>query len=176
MFFFIPNLGQIYFFPPEIFEKNGSNRFKKVFFVAKSWCDIFVLKLSSIQKQISSQKYILLLYVVLVYYKSLSDSNGRENDYNWACFYLNTILFVGWVGTNIVLNNKYDQFNYYLFYVIIAIWEWIVQFFSSYLHDKLCIFASILLITYKRILYVNKLTYKDNVFMSMTWKFSNPLE
>ena len=59
--------------------------------------------------------------------------------------------------------------NYDL-YVIIAIWEWIVQCFSSYLHDKHCIFALNLLITYKRILYVNKLIRKYNVFMSMTWK------
>ena len=58
--------------------------------------------------------------------------------------------------------------NYYLFYVIIAIWEWIVQYFSSYLHDEHCI----LLITSKRILYVNKLTWKYNVFISMTWKWS----
>ena len=65
---------------------------------------------------------------------------------------------------------KTKRTKYYLFYVIIAIGELIVQFFSSYLHDKYCIFASILLITNKRILYLNKLTWKYNVFMSMTWK------
>ena len=68
-----------------------------------------------------------------------------------------------------VSSNKYDQLLSF-FPVIIAIWDWIVQYFSSYLHDKYCIFASILLITNKRILYLNKLTWKYNVFMSMTWK------
>ena len=38
-----------------------------------------------------------------------------------------------------VLNNKYDQLISFLRY----------NYFSSYLHDKHCIFASILLITYK---------------------------
>ena len=101
-----------------------------------------------------------------VHYKSLSDTNWRENDYNWES---NKILCVGW-GGNKILFWKTNMTNYYLFYVIIAIWEWIVQYFLSYLHDKHCFFTSILLMTYKRILYVNKLTWKDNVFMSMTWK------
>ena len=46
-----------------------------------------------------------------------------------------------------VLINKYDQLL--SFNVMIAIWEWIVQYFSSYLYGKHWIFASILLITYK---------------------------
>ena len=41
--------------------------------------------------------------------------------------------------------------NYYLFFKVkIAIWKLIVHYFSSYLHEKYCIFASILLATYKR--------------------------
>ena len=94
-----------------------------------------------------------------VYYKSLSDSNWREKDCNWACFYFQKKLCVGW-GGKIFLFRITNITNYYLFYVIIAIWERIVQYFSSYLYDIHCIFASILLITYKRILYVNKLTWK----------------
>ena len=90
--------------------------------------------------------------IIILYYKSISDWNWRENDYNWACFIQIWPIII------------------FFFYVIIAIWEWIVKYFSSYLHDKHCIFASILLINYKILLYVNKLTWKDNVFMSMTWK------
>ena len=106
---------------------------------------------------------------IIVYYKSLSDSHWCQNYYNWAFFYSNQILSEGWGGTKLLFWIT-NMTNYYLFYVIIAIWEWIVQYFSSYLHDKHCIFASILLITYQRILYINKLTWKYNVFMSMTWK------
>ena len=83
---------------------------------------------------------------------------------------IQTKLCVGWGRTNFFFWIT-NMTNYYLFYVIIAIWEWIVQYFSSYLHYRHCIFASILLITYKRILYISKLTWKHNVFMSMTWKW-----
>ena len=38
---------------------------------------------------------------IIVYYKSLSDSNWRENDYNWVFFYSNEILCVGWGGNKI---------------------------------------------------------------------------
>ena len=96
------------------------------------------------------KKFVCLKKVrnISVYYKSLSDSNWRENDYNWACFYSNKILCVGWEGK--ILFWITNMTNYYLFYVIIAIWEWIVYYFSNYLHDKLFILTSILLITYKR--------------------------
>ena len=116
------------------------------------------------------KKKILWTCFLKVYYKSLSHiSNWRENNYNWECFYSNKILCVGWGGNKISFWIT-NMTNHYLFYVIIAIWEWIVQYFSRYLHNKHCIFASTLLITYKRILHVNKLTWKYNVFMSMTWK------
>ena len=51
----------------------------------------------------------------IVYYKSLSDSNWRENDYNEAYFYSNKSLCVGcglhtlWREQNFALNNKHDQ-------------------------------------------------------------------
>ena len=38
----------------------------------------------------------------IVYYKSLSDSICLENDYNWACFYSNKILCLGWRGNKIL--------------------------------------------------------------------------
>ena len=65
---------------------------------------------------------------------------------------------------NFVLNNKYDQL------LLIAIWEWNVTFQVIYMIN-IVFLSYILLITYKRILYVNKLTWKYNVFMSMTWKY-----
>ena len=72
--------------------------------------------------------YKLWILMKIVYYKSLLDIKWRENDYNWA-----------------------NMTNYYLKYVKIAIWKWIVYYFSSYLHDKYCIFALIFLTTYKKI-------------------------
>ena len=53
-----------------------------------------------------------LQFPLIVYYKS---SNWRENDYNWACFYSNKILCVGW-EQNFVFNNKCDQLLSFLLY------------------------------------------------------------
>ena len=56
-------------------------------------------------------------------------------------------------GTNFVLNNKlYDQLLSF-FYIKIAIWKWFIQYFSSYLHEKYCIFA---------------LYYVDNLYKDLT--------
>ena len=96
-------------------------------------------------KQITKDKNYKLQTIIttLVYNKSLSDSNWRENDYNGAYFYSNKILCVGWGGNTILFWITTNMTNYYLFYIKITIWEWIVQYFSSYLHDKHGIFASI---------------------------------
>ena len=64
--------------------------------------------------------YTLESYII-VYYKSLSESNWLENDYNWAGFYSNKILCVGLEGNKILFLIT-NMTNYYLFYVIIAIW------------------------------------------------------
>ena len=69
---------------------------------------------------------------------------------------------------NFVLNNKYDQLLSFLHYNCYMKVNCTFQVIC--IHDKHCIFASILLITYKRILYVNKLTGNYNLSMSMTWK------
>ena len=52
--------------------------------------------------------FIVLKLLIIVYHKLLSDCNWSKNDYNWACFA--------------------NMTNYFLFYVIITIWEWIVQY------------------------------------------------
>ena len=65
---------------------------------------------------------------IIVYYKSLTDSNWRENDYNGAYFYSNKILCVG-CGGNKILFWLTNLKNYFLIYVKIAIWKWFVQFF-----------------------------------------------
>ena len=92
--------------------------------------------------------------IEIAYYESLSDSNWRENDYNWTCF-------------------EQQRWQIIIFCPLKLLFE--SELYSTFqvcLHDKNCIFASILLITYKSILYVNKLTWKYNVFnfMTMTWK------
>ena len=73
-----------------------------------------------------------------------------------------------WREQNFVFNKKI--WLIIIFFTLNLLFE-SELYFSSYLHDKYCILASILLTTYKRIEQVNKLTRKYNIFMSMTWKF-----
>ena len=50
-------------------------------------------------------KRVIILFhkiFIIVYYKSLSDSNWRENDYNKAYFYSIKILYVGCGGNKIL--------------------------------------------------------------------------
>ena len=94
------------------------------------------------------------LYFIIVYYKSLSDSN-----------YVKTITI------GFVLNDKHEKLLSFITLYLLHIWEWTVQYFSSYLHDKHYSFDSMFLITYKRILYVNKLAWRVKVSMSMTRKW-----
>ena len=88
--------------------------------------------------------------------KTLLDSNWRENYYNWVCFYSNK--FVCGVGGNTILFWITNMTNYHLFYVKIAIWKWIVHYFSSYLHDKYCIFYL------KNIFWLNTMLYRVKKF------------
>ena len=82
-------------------------------------------------------------------------------------FFKQNFLYVGLGGNNILT-------NYYLFYVIIAIWELIVQYFSSYLHDKHCIFASILLINYYTIKgFYTSTNWSEKTMFSCQWLENN---
>ena len=100
---------------------------------------------------------------IIVYYKSLSDSNWHGIDYNWAHFY--KILCVEWEG-NKVLFWMTNMTNYYLF----LRYNCYLRMHYKVLFKLFTWLTLNLLITYKRILYVNKLSWKDNVFMSITWK------
>ena len=86
-------------------------------------------------------EYIFMSFFlnIIVYYKSLWDNNWCEKGYDWADFYPNEILCVGWGITNMP--------NYYLFYVK-------------------CYFKVIC--TYNTFQVIHKLRRKYNVFMSMT--------
>ena len=57
-----------------------------------------------------------LLWKKLVYYKTLSDSNWRENNYYHSFLLFNKICVWGGEGTKFVLNNKYDQLLSFLRY------------------------------------------------------------
>ena len=101
------------FVPIRIAIKNGRKiikRFMTVIKTLKTWC-LTICFFPAFHK---------LKRGGIVYYKSLSDSNWYENDYNWACFYSNKILCVGWEGNKILFWIT-NMTNYYLFYVIIAI-------------------------------------------------------
>ena len=65
--------------------------------------------------------------LIVVYYKSLSDKIWRENDWNWAYFYSNKILCVGW-GRNKIFIWITNMTNF--FYVKITFLNWIVQYFQ----------------------------------------------
>ena len=87
---------------------------------------IFKIRKPSLRAIRTKKDLILSIPFRIVYYKSLSDCNWREKDYNWAYLYSNKILCLGW-GGNKILFWITNMTNYYLFYVIIAIWEWIVH-------------------------------------------------
>ena len=75
--------------------------------------------------------------------------------------------FVCGVGReqNFVLNNKYDRLLSFL--RKIAIWKWFVQYFSSYLHDKYCIFASIFWQPIKE--FNTSRNWRENTIFSCQW-------